>query len=175
MSDIVAMPTSPAQCMEQLKALSIPYDLYTHDAVFTVAESKKTKNMMDGDVCHTRNMFLRTKKKENYLVTLSDDTPVDLKKLEKMLGVKNFSFGSPGRLMEILGVYPGSVTPLSVMNAKAGDITIILEEKMMQSIKVAYHPLINTMSVVLTPDDLVTFIKSYGHTPQAIDLSNVAP
>lgn len=172
--DISKMPTSPQTILKIMDDLNITYDLYEHEAIFTVAESEKVDGQIDAH--HTRNMFLRTKKKQNYLVTLSHDTPIDLKKLENLIeGAKRFSFGSPDRLMEILGVYPGSVTPLSAMNANPNDITIILEEKMMSADCVAYHPLINTMTVVLKPVDLMKFLAHYGHTPLIIDLDDAAP
>lgn len=172
-NDINAMPTSPRSVMTRLDGLRIPYTLYEHEAVFTVEESHKVDGQIPAH--HTRNMFLRTKKKENFLVTLSHDTPIDLKKLADVLGVKNFSFGSSDRLMEILGVFPGSVTPLSAVNANPSDITVILEKKMMEADLVAYHPLINTMTVTMTPDDLLKFLADCGHTARVLDLSVCKP
>lgn len=173
MNDILKMPTSPETLIKSLDDLGIPYDLHHHQAVFTVAESEKVDSSIPAH--HTRNMFLRTKKKQNFLVTLSHDTPIDLKKLAELLGVKNFSFGSSDRLMEILGVYPGSVTPLSAINAQSNDITIILEDKMMQAEKIAIHPLINTMTVVLTPSDLLKFYDSIDHNAVILNLDPAAP
>ncbi len=168
-----SMPTQPQEILKTLDDLGVEYMLYEHEAVFTVADSQK----VDAQILahHTRNMFLRTKKKENILVTLSHDTPIDLKKLEDVLGFKRFSFGSPDRLMEFLGVFPGSVTPLSVINANPNDIAIVLEERMMQADLVAFHPLINTMTVTLTPKDLLKFMDSVGHTPRIVDLSHASP
>ncbi len=172
-NDLSKMPTSPEALLKYLDDLDINYELYHHEAVFTVAEVEK----VDGKIMahHTRNMFLRTKKKKNYLVTLSHDTPVDLKKLENLIDAKRFSFGSSDRLMETLGVYPGSVTPLSVINAKSENIIIILEEKMMRADCVAFHPLINTMTVTLSPADLLKFMDDLGHKVSVVDFSNVAP
>jgi Ala-tRNA(Pro) deacylase len=171
--NVDAMPTQPQEILKKLDGLCIEYTLYEHEAVFTVAESHKVDAQIPAH--HTRNMFLRTKKKENILVTLSHDTPIDLKKLEGVLGFKRFSFGSPDRLMEFLGVFPGSVTPLSVINANPDELTIILEDKMMQADLVAFHPLINTMTVTMAPQDLLKFMDSVGHTPRIVDLSPANP
>ena len=173
MNDISLMPTSPQQLLAKLDAMAIVYDLHEHEAVFTVAESHAVDKQIDA--CHTRNMYLRTKNKENYLLTLSHDTPIDLKKLESLIGAKRFSFGSPDRLMQYLGVYPGSVTPFSAMNADPAEMTVILEKKMMQAEKVAYHPLINTMTVVINPADLIRFLENCGHHPRIVDLAAAAP
>jgi Ala-tRNA(Pro) deacylase len=173
-NDISKMPTHPDTLLKVLREIEIEYTLYEHEAVFTVAESHKVDKEIPA--LHTRNMFLRDKKKQNFLVTLSHDTPIDLKKLEDLIDkAKRFSFGSPDRLMEVLGVYPGSGTPLSIINARPDDITIILEKKMMEADLVAYHPLINTMTVTMKPKDLIGFIKHCGHEPQILDLVMAAP
>jgi Ala-tRNA(Pro) deacylase len=78
-------------------------------------------------------------------------------------------------LLENLGVYPGSVTPLSVVNAQPESLSIILERQMMEADLVAYHPLQNTMTVTMKPDDLIKFMNACGHEPRIVDLSNVAP
>jgi Ala-tRNA(Pro) deacylase len=172
-NDISKMPTQPSAMLMALDALNIAYDLYEHEAVFTVAESVKVDAEIPAH--HTRNMFLRTKKKQNYLVTLSHDTPIDLKKFETLINAKRFSFGSPDRLMEILGVYPGSVTPLSAFNAPSESLTVILEEKMMQADKIAVHPLVNTMTVGLLPDDLMVALRAWGHAPLIVNMDDAAP
>jgi Ala-tRNA(Pro) deacylase len=82
MNDLSVLPTSPEQLLDHLKSIGIAYKVYHHQAVFTVAESQSVDSQIPAH--HTRNMFLRTKKKQNYLVTLSHDTPIDLKKLEDL-------------------------------------------------------------------------------------------
>jgi len=172
-NDLNLMPTSPTACLALLDHLNIAYENHEHEAVFTVAESEKVDKQIDAH--HTRNMYLRTKKKQNFLITLSHDSPVDIKKLADALDVKNFSFGSSDRLMDLLGVFPGSVTPLSSMNASPDDVTIILEEKMMAATHVAFHPLINTMTVVITPNDLLKFLDHFGHKPIIVNMESLAP
>lgn len=169
MNDFDLMPTSAQDLLDQLSQMDIDFELYHHKPVHTVEESRDIDAEIPGH--HTRNMFLRTKKKENYLVTLSHDTPIDLKKLSDVLGCGRFSFGSPDRLFEYLGVFPGSVTPLSLVNAAPETITVILEDKMMRADKIAVHPLRNDMTVTLKPSDLLTFLKSHHHEPSVIDLS----
>jgi len=172
-NDISKMPTTPQTMLDRLNKESIKFDLYEHEALFTVEQSKHVDATIPAH--HTRNMFLRTKKKQNFLITLSHDTPIDLKKLAELLNVKNFSFGSTDRLMQILGVYPGSVTPLSAINAAPSDLQVILEEKMMRADKIAVHPLINTMTITFNPNDLLQLYKSYNHTPIILDLNSAAP
>ncbi len=67
---------------------------------------------------HTKNLFLRDKKKKNYLVIAHEDSLIDLTLLTERIRSSRLSFGSKERLFEELGVFPGAVTPLSVVNNK---------------------------------------------------------
>ncbi|MFX8945974.1 YbaK/EbsC family protein, partial [Acinetobacter baumannii] len=79
---------------------------------FTVAESAQLHRDITGG--HSKNLFLQDKKGRLYLVVALADTRVDLKALQKRLGVDRWSFGKPELLLEVLGVTPGSVTPFAL-------------------------------------------------------------
>lgn len=167
------LPTSPESLIASLTALGIPHRVYEHAAVFTVAESQHVDAQIAG--CHTRNMFLKDKKGAMFLVTLRHDTMIDLKKLSDVLGAGRFSFGSPERLWENLGVRPGSVTPFAIVNDTRKAVTLVLEAGMMDEEIVNYHPLVNTMTVGLTPQHLLDYMRSIGVTPRIVDLSPACP
>lgn len=163
----------PQKVFKRLDDLKIEYQNFEHEAVFSVGEAEYTKDMIGGS--HTRNLFLRDKKKKTFLITALDDTPIDLKKLSDVLGVGRFSFGSPERLEEMLGVRPGSVTPFAIINDPEQKVQMVLDKDMMKAQWVNYHPLINTMSTKLRPDDLIRYIDSCGHRPIILDMKQVAP
>ncbi len=171
--DSTEMPTSPEALMARLTELGIEYTLHHHKAVFTVAEAQTVERGMEGT--HCRNLFLRDKKKNNFLVVLRHETDVDMKKLAPLIGADKISFGSADRLFEYLGVRPGSVCPYAIINDKSNDVKIILEKAMLEGDIVNYHPLLNTMTIGTTPANLVRFIESTGHTPHIVDLSAAAP
>jgi Ala-tRNA(Pro) deacylase len=167
------LPTSPDQLMARLTELGIEFQLHRHKAVFTVAEAETVEHDIPGT--HCRNLFLRDKKKNNFLVVLRNETEVDIKKLQPLIGADKISFGSSERLFEYLGVRPGSVCPYAIINDKNMDVKIVLEKGMMEVSRVNYHPLINTMTIGTTPANLQRFIESTGHTPYIVDLSAAAP
>lgn len=167
------LPTPPEALLARLETLGLPHRVHHHPAVFTVAESQAIDAQIPG--AHTRNMFLKDKKGAMFLVTLRHDTPIDLKKLSDVLGAGRFSFGSPERLWDNLGVRPGSVTPFAIINDKTHAITLILEQGMMDEEIVNFHPLVNTMTVGLAPRDVLTFLTAIGVTPRIVDLSAAAP
>lgn len=164
------LPTSPEQLMANLDDLSIQYQLYHHEAVFTVEESNKVDAGISGT--HCRNLFLRDKKKKNYLLVLQNATEVDMKALPSIIGSDRLSFGSADRLWQYLGVRPGSVCPFSIINDTDQKVKLLLDKSMMETDIVNYHPLLNTMTIGLTPADLLKFIESTGHEAHIVDLSN---
>ena len=167
------LPTPPAALLAQFDALGIAYQLHHHEAVFTVAESEKVDSEIPGT--HCRNLFLRDKKKNNYLLVLQNETDVDMKKLPDILGASRLSFGSADRLWEFLGVRPGSVCPFSIVNDTDKAVKILLDQSMMESDIVNYHPMLNTMTVSIAPADLIKFIESTGHDAHIVDLSGAKP
>ncbi|MFA5593171.1 MAG: prolyl-tRNA synthetase associated domain-containing protein [Micavibrio sp.] len=167
------LPTAPEALMDALKALDIAFPLYHHKAVFTVAEADE----VDADIpgTHCRNLFLRDKKKNNFLLCLQNATKVDIKKLQPLLGADKLSFGSADRLWEYLGVRPGSVCPYAIVNDRQGQVKIFLDKSMMDHDVLNFHPLVNTMTIGVKPADLLRFIESTGHEPHIVDLSAAAP
>ena len=97
-----------------LNKLKCDYFIHEHPALKTVEDSKILRGIMEGG--HSKNLFLRDKKKNNFLITTNEDQKIDLKNLEKKLGTSRLSFGSPDRLYEFLGVKPGSVSPFALIN-----------------------------------------------------------
>lgn len=156
-----------------LAGLGIRYTLHHHPAVFTVAESTALDRKLPG--VHCRNLFVRDKKEKMFLVSAANETKIDLKKLEGLLGCGRLSFGSPERLWTHLGVRPGSVCPYAITNDRDRLVNIVLDAYMMRGDLVNFHPLLNTMTIAVTPDDLVKFIRSTGHEPKILDLTPAAP
>jgi Ala-tRNA(Pro) deacylase len=164
--DATALPTSPEQLLARLAELGIASKTVDHDAVFTVDEAKALRGELTGG--HIKNLFLRNKKEEMWLVVVEEDKRIDLKALGERLGAGKLSFGSPDRLMTYLGVLPGAVTPFSVINDKAGKVTLVLDADLLGLDPVNCHPLVNTKTTALSPHDLVRFLEATGHKPQIV-------
>lgn len=140
----------------------------SHPPVYTVAEAKQHRNLLAG--CHIKNLFLRDKKKRYFLVVAREDLKLDLKELGGRLGTARLSFASPARLMEKLGVEPGSVSPFGVINNHEKDVTVVIDQAVMASGPVNCHPLCNTMTTAIKSDDLLRFLDATGHTPTLMDI-----
>ncbi|MEM7650523.1 MAG: prolyl-tRNA synthetase associated domain-containing protein [Pseudomonadota bacterium] len=162
------LPTSPEDLLKTLQGLDIEYKYYEHQAVFTVEESSQIDAQIPG--VHCRNLFLRDKKKKNFLIVLSNDTEVDLKSLQEKLGCARFSFGSPDRLWQYLGIRPGSVCPFTVINDTEHNVQVVLDAQMMKGEIVNYHPLDNTKTIGIAPDGLLKFFAHTGHKPITLEI-----
>lgn len=145
---------------EKLKSLNIEYEKVEHPAVYTVEEAKEKVPKIDGVGC--KNLFLRTQKKEAFLYTLPEDKQINLKSLSEELGVTRFHFATPETLEEILGVIPGSVTPLAIVNDSKNLVTVVLDKEL-QGKKLLVHPNRNTATIAIQYEDLIKFIKNENH------------
>ena len=159
------MPVTPDQFFAVLDALGIAYKTVKHPPLFTVEQSRVLRGQIPGG--HTKNLFLRDKKYELYLVVALEDADIELKGLHRRLGASGrFSFGSSNLLREVLGVEPGAVTPFGAINDTQGRVTIVLDTPMMEHETLNYHPLVNTMTTSIKRDDLLKFLRSTGHVPR---------
>lgn len=150
-----ALPTSPEALYELLNDLKIEFKIFEHPPLFTVDEAKKYRKNMRG--FHIKNLFLRDKKKKNYLVIAHEDSLIDLNLLTERINSSRLSFGSKERLFEELGVFPGAVTPLSVVNNTKKDINIFLDVKMLGQSTIFCHPLVNDKTISLSYNSLLAF------------------
>jgi len=167
------MPTTPDQLFAALDSLGVKHSTVKHPPLFTVEQSRTLRGQIPGG--HTKNLFLRDKKYDIYLVVALETADIDLKSLHRRLGASGrFSFGSADLLREVLGVEPGSVTPFGAINDTEGRVTIVLDTAMMEHETLNYHPLINTMTTSIKRDDLVKFLEFTGHIPRMEQVSGRA-
>ena len=163
------MPNTTADLYARLAELGIETRTVEHPAVFTVAESEKLDREMPGG--HTKNLFLKDAKGRLFLVTAESRSEVDLKTLHKRLGCARLSFGKPELLLEALGVTPGSVTALALINDSEKRVTFVLDEALMEFDTINCHPLTNTATTNIAREGLLRFIRACGHEPRIIMLS----
>ena len=161
MSDTLAIE---APLMERFSALGVATETHRHPPLHTVEESKALRGSLPGG--HIKNLFLRDKKRNMWLVTVLEDRPVDLKVLRQVLDARgNLSFGSAEMLREALAVEPGAVTPFAVLNDTAGRVVFALDRGVLARDPVNAHPLHNEATTAIAPADLLRFVAACDHTP----------
>ncbi len=158
-----------APLLARLNALDIEVEIHRHPPLHTVAESRELRGTLPGG--HIKNLFLRDKKRNQWLVTVLEDAAVDLKALRHSLGARgNLSFGNADLLSSSLGVAPGSVTPFAVINDMDGVVSMVLDQGILDHDPINAHPLHNAATAAIARDDLLRFLTDCGHPPELIDL-----
>ena len=164
---------TPDDLFATLAGLGIPTTTIAHLAVFTVAESRSIKESIPGG--HTKNLFLKDRRGGLFLVVTEAEAQIDLKRLHAAIGAAGrLSFGPAELLRNTLGVEPGSVTPLAVINDREGRVSVVLDARLMAHAVVNVHPLVNTMTTSIVPADLERFLRATGHAPRTAALPEPA-
>jgi Ala-tRNA(Pro) deacylase len=158
---------SPQQLFARLETLGIVQRTVEHPPVFTVEEAKALRGNLPGH--HIKNLFLRNKKEEMWLVVALEDRAIDLKRLGEALGAGRLSFGSPDRLRRHLGVEPGSVTPFALVNDETRVVRLALDRGLIEGGPLNAHPLVNTMTTAIAIADLLRLFEATGHAPLWLD------
>lgn len=167
------MPASPADLFELLDSLSIAWKNHEHEAVFTVEESRHVKDAIPGG--HTKNLFVKDKKDNYFLIVAEGEARIPMNHVHTLVGAKSrLSFGSAERLMEYLGVLPGSVTAFSPMNDRNRKVQVVIDEPLLDWDEINCHPLTNTATTTISKDDLLRFLHHVGHPPLIVRLSQAA-
>ena len=144
-------------------------DQTTHDhpAVFTVDEGHEIKAAMPG--AHTKNLFLKDKKGRLWLISAEQKTVIDLKAAPRTIGSDRVSFGNETLMYETLGVRPGSVTALGLINDIDRRVTFVIDKRLWDADVVNFHPLTNTATTAMTQAAFRRFMSEIGREPLVVD------
>jgi len=158
-----------ADLLELLAQLQIQCQRFDHPAVFTVEEADHHLSGAPG--LGTKNLFLKPEKGRQYLLlVVLEHKKVDLNRLGKQLGLGNLRFGSAEKLKEMLGLEPGSVTVLAVVNDLDQNVRVLVDVDLWKGEGLQCHPLTNTATLVILPDDLSRLLAHSGHDFKLIDI-----
>ena len=167
------LPTSPEQLLEHLAALGIRTVTHSHPPLHTVEESKALRGALPGG--HCKNLFLKDKKEQHWLVVALEDARVELNRFDKVIGSARLSFASADRLWRHLGVRPGSVTPFALVNDRERRVRVVLQEQMLAHDPLNYHPLLNDRTTAIGAEDLLRFIRAGGYEPLIVPFGEEPP
>lgn len=163
-----SLPTTSDALLAQLDAWGLAYVLHEHVPLRTVEDAKSVEAQMavPGEkALRLKNLYLRDRKKRNYLVSLEQDRGIDLKALGKELGAGNLSFGSAERLLENLGIRPGAVSPLAMINGAAKGVAFHMDAAAQEADVIYMHPLVNDRTIAMPRADLMAFFGRIGVVP----------
>ena len=165
-------PHSRAELSAFLDACGIAHRTVEHAPVFRVEDGREIKAKLPGG--HTKNLFLKDARGRLWLVSALPDAAGALNRLPALIGSARLSFGSPERLWEALGVRPGSVTALALLNDPEHAVTFVADAALTAADPVNFHPLSNDATTALSRDGFRAFLRALGREPVVVDFSRLA-
>ena len=167
-----SLPISSDAIIERLDNWGIAYTRTDHVPLRTVEESKKVQGQFlssEQGGGHIKNLYLRDNKKRNVLLVAEQDRKIDLKTLNSKLGTGRLSFGSAERLMENLGVRPGAVTPLSMINGVETGVQLFIDSGLKSCRQIYVHPLVNDRTLGISVEGVQRFFEKIEVQPVWVD------
>jgi Ala-tRNA(Pro) deacylase len=162
---------TPDELFAYLDQLGIPVKTVTHPPLYTVADSQSLRGQIAGG--HTKNLFVKDKKDNFFLLTVGEEAAVDLKTIHLVIGAAGkVSFGKPEAMLELLGVTPGAVTAFGPINDTQQKVRVFLDAQLMAHDIINCHPLINTATTSIAAGDLIKFLQATGHEPVVVKLAS---
>ena len=151
-----------------LAELGIETETREHPPVYTVAEAERHTGHLPG--AHTKNLFLEDRKGGPWLVVCRADQPVRINALARLLGAPRMRFAEPERLLEVLGVVPGAVTPFALLNDVQRRVRVVLDRALLACDPLNFHPLDNAATTAIGREDFLRFLAHLGYRPEIVDL-----
>ncbi|HNX43500.1 MAG TPA: prolyl-tRNA synthetase associated domain-containing protein [Bacteroidales bacterium] len=152
-----------------LHDLGIPFEYHEHPPAPTIEIAMQY--WKDIVATHCKNIFFRNHKGDrHYLVVLDHRQELGIHDLEKRLKQGKLTFASQQRLMNYLGVAPGSVSPYDLINDSDHHVRVFFDENLKNCEKISFHPCINTASIIVNGKDFWRFMQWTGNDFEFIRL-----
>ena len=142
----------------------IKYHNVDHPEVFTVEAMMPYLKDVEGAIC--KNLFLKDKKKNFYLLSARHDKEVKLNDVAKAIGAKELRFADENVMFDMLGVRQGCVTAYALVNDTQKLAKFIVDKTLLDQSKsksVNFHPLVNTATTGISCQDFKKFLSLTGH------------
>ena len=157
------------QVYECLSRFGIDFDYYEHPEAPTIEIAAQFYRGEGTVLC--KNLFFRNHKgNRHYLVIMDSRHNMNIHDIEHKLHQGKLTFASPERMMKYLGVKPGSVSLLGLVNDVNHDVTLFVDNELRHAAKVSFHPNDNTASLVISNADMMKFIENIGNAYEFLDL-----
>lgn len=152
-----------------LETLGIKFEYHEHPPVPTIEAALKYWKDLNSGRC--KNIFFRNHKGDrHYLIILEYNRILNIRDLEQRLKQGKLTFASDERLKKWLGLEPGSVSPFGLINDTTGHVYLFIDKNLLGFERLAFHPNVNTASLVINTKDFIKFLQSRGNGYEFISL-----
>jgi Ala-tRNA(Pro) deacylase len=148
----------------------IPYEELSHPAAYTMEECAAVETRLGAPIC--KNLFLCNRQQTQfYLLMLPADKPFKTKYLSSQLGCARLSFATEEHMVSLLGIHPGAVSPMGLMNDAQHQVMLVIDHDLLSQEYIGCHPCVNTASLRLRLSDLLErFVPATGHEYRVVEL-----
>ena len=147
-----------------LDKIGVFYKTICHEAVYTMVDCETVEKELGAPIC--KNLFLCNRQQTQfYLLMLPNDKHFKTKNLSSELGCTRLSFADEQYMVDLLGVHPGAVTPMGLMNDKEKKVLLVIDKDLLASSKFfGCHPCVNTATIRLDLQEFIEkFVPMTGH------------
>lgn len=154
-----------------LEKLDIPYRRADHAPALTMEDCEAIDAVLGVRMC--KNLFLCNRQKTDfYLLLMPGDKPFRTKELSAQLGVARLSFGSAEDMERLLGLLPGAVSVMGLINDTDGQVRLLIDGELLTDAEIGCHPCVNTSSIAFSMKDLPEkLLPATGHAPTVVTLT----
>lgn len=155
--------------VELFKNLDIPYDLVYHQALFSAKDRVDEVIDFKGAICCKNLLLTEAKTNRLFLYSLSIEKRADLKNISEKLSLNRLSFAKEDALEENLGIKKGNASILNIIQKPDTNVVFLVDKELLKVDKVAFHPNINTMSIIFESKYISKILENYKANYMYID------
>ncbi|MBR0161706.1 MAG: prolyl-tRNA synthetase associated domain-containing protein [Oscillospiraceae bacterium] len=158
------------RCYDLLEKLNVAFFRVDHEHADSIEDCEQVEGLLGCKIC--KNLFLCNRQQTNfYLLIMPGQKPFKTKLLSKQIGSARLSFADAGHMEEYLGLEPGSVSVLGLINDRNRCVRLLVDRDLLKDEYFGCHPCLNTSSLRFRTADLMEkILPALGHEPLFVDL-----
>ena len=171
--DVTGRQEREIRVYDLLDRLGIEYERVDHAPADNMEACLAVDKVLQPAVI-CKNLFLCNRQQTAfYLLMIREDKKFLTKEISGQIGSARLSFAGPEAMERMLDILPGSVSVMGLMNDKAGQVRLLVDEDVLKEPWVGCHPCVNTSSLRLrTQDVFQTFLEAVGHDYTVVRLTD---
>lgn len=148
----------------------LPSQRVDHDETPSIEACGEVEKLLGIEIC--KNLFLCNRQKTQFtLLLMPGRKEFRTKELSAQLGCSRLSFADAERMQEFLGVTPGSVSVLGLLNDTEKHVRLVIDRDALAHEYFGCHPCRNTTSLRIKTADLTgRILPALGHEPTYVNL-----
>ena len=169
-ADLTGRDPVEIACYDFLDGLGIPYQRADHDETPSIEACAEVEKLLGIEIC--KNLFLCNRQKTQFtLLLMPGRKEFRTKELSAQLGCSRLSFAGEEPMRELLGVTPGSVSVLGLLNDTEKRVRLVIDRDALAHEYFGCHPCRNTTSLRIKTADLTgRILPALGHMPDYVSL-----